>query len=74
MTQEVVAEPDHRSTDRRPKTGQAGGRTEIRSAVFGHGNDVTFPAGESTYHVYLITESLQNVTARMDDLFRMGVR
>jgi len=44
------------------------------SAVYGNGTDVTFPAGESTYNVYLITDSVQNVTARMDDLFQMGVR
>ena len=44
------------------------------SAVFGHGNDVTFPAGESKYNVYLITESLPNVTASMDDLFQMDVK
>ena len=61
-------------SDHKPQLALSGGRTEIRSAVFGHGNDVMFPAGESTYHVYLITESLQNVTAKMDDLFRMGVR
>jgi hypothetical protein len=44
------------------------------SAVYGNGTDVTFPAGESTYNVYLITDSVQNVAARMDDLFKMGVK
>jgi hypothetical protein len=44
------------------------------SAVYGNGTDVLFPAGESTYHVYLITDTVQNVAARMDDLFQMGVR
>lgn len=44
------------------------------SAVYGNGTDVVFPAGESTYNVYLISDSLQNVTARTDYLFRMGVR
>jgi hypothetical protein len=44
------------------------------SAVFGNGQDVTFPAGESTYNVYVITDSVQNVTARMDDLFKLGVK
>ena len=44
------------------------------SAVYGNGTDVLFPAGESTYNVYLISETLQNVTARMDDLFQIGVR
>ena len=44
------------------------------SAVTGNGTDVLFPAGESTYNVYLITDSVQNVAARMDDLFQLGVR
>ncbi len=44
------------------------------SAVFGNGQDVTFPAGESTYNTYLITDSVQNVAARMDDLLKMGVK
>jgi hypothetical protein len=26
------------------------------SAVYGNGNDVVFPAGESTYNVYIITD------------------
>ena len=41
------------------------------SAVYGTG---TVPAGETTYNVFLITDSVQNVAARMDDLFRLGVR
>ena len=41
------------------------------SAVYATG---TIPGGETTYNVFLITDSLQNVTARMDDLFRLGVR
>ena len=44
------------------------------SAVYGHGNDLLFLAGESTYNVYIITDTLQNVTARMDDLYALGVR
>jgi len=40
--------------------------------VRGNG-DVLFPAGDSSYNTYVITESLQNVTARMDDLYRTGV-
>ena len=48
--------------------------TTAFSAVYGNGNDVLFPAGESTYNVYIITDSVQNVTARMDDLFTAGVR
>jgi hypothetical protein len=41
------------------------------SAVYATG---TVPAGETTYNVFLITDSVQNVTARMDDLFRLRVR
>ena len=41
------------------------------NAVYGTG---TVPAGETTYNVFLITDSVQNVAVRMDDLFRMGVR
>ena len=44
------------------------------SAVYGNGTDVLFPVGESTYNVYLISDSVQNVATRMDDLFRLGVR
>jgi len=48
--------------------------TTAWSAVSGNGTDVLFPAGESTYNVYLITDSVQSVTARMDDLFQLGVK
>jgi hypothetical protein len=48
--------------------------TTAWSAVYGNGTDVVFPANESTYNIYLITDSVQNVTARMDDLLQMGVR
>ena len=44
------------------------------SAVYGNGTDVLFPAGESAYNVYLITDTVQNVTAKMDNLFAMHVR
>jgi len=44
------------------------------SAVYGNGTDVLFPVGESTYNAYLISDSVQNVAARMDDLFRLGAR
>jgi hypothetical protein len=40
----------------------------------GNGTGLLMPAGETKYNVYLISNSVQNVTARMDDLFRMGVR
>ena len=48
--------------------------TTAWSAVYGNGTDVLFPAGESTYRVYLVTDSVRNVAARMDDLFQLGVR
>jgi hypothetical protein len=48
--------------------------TTAWSAVYGNGTDVIFPAGESTYNVYLISDALQNVAAQMDRLFTMGVR
>ena len=38
------------------------------------GNEVPFPAGDSSYNTYVITETLQNVTARMDDLYQAKVR
>jgi hypothetical protein len=38
-----------------------------------HGNDIPFPAGDSSYNTYVITESLQNVTALMDALFEAKV-
>lgn len=44
------------------------------NAVYGNGTDVLFLAGESMYNVYLITDTVHNVPARMDDFFRMGVR
>jgi hypothetical protein len=53
---------------------ESGSDNTAWSAVYGNGTDVVFPAGESTYNVYLITDSVQNVTARMDDLFQMGAR
>lgn len=54
--------------------GEYASDTTAWSAVYGHGNDLRFPKGESTYNVYIITDTLQNVTARMDDLFAIGVR
>jgi hypothetical protein len=44
------------------------------SAAYGNGTDVVFPAGESTYNVYLITDTVQNVTVKMDDLFATHAR
>jgi hypothetical protein len=45
----------------------------VWAAVRGNG-DILFPAGDSSYNSYVITESLQNVTALMDDLYRNGAR
>jgi hypothetical protein len=44
----------------------------VWAAVRGNG-DILFPAGDSSYNTYVITESLQNVTALMDDLYGTGV-
>jgi hypothetical protein len=44
------------------------------SPAIGNGHDIVFRAGESTYNVYLISDTIQNVTARMDDLYTLGVR
>lgn len=54
--------------------GEAASDTTAWSAVVGNGSDVLFPAGESTYNVYLITDTLQNVTSQMDRLYTMDVR
>jgi hypothetical protein len=53
---------------------QTASDTSAWSAVYGNGNDVLFPAGDSSYNVYIITDTVQNVTARMDRLFQTGVR
>ena len=45
----------------------------VWAAVRGNG-DILFPAGDSSYNTYVITESLQNVTALMDGLYRNGAR
>jgi hypothetical protein len=45
----------------------------VWAAVRGNG-DILFPAGDSSYNTYVITESLQNVTTLMDDLYSAGVR
>jgi hypothetical protein len=57
---------------------ESGSDTLVMDAIKGGGDgvsaNVVFPAGESTQNVYIITDSVQNVTARMDDLFAAGVR
>jgi hypothetical protein len=44
----------------------------VWAEVRGNG-DILFPAGDSSYNTYVITESLQSVAARMDDLYLAGV-
>jgi len=44
----------------------------VLSPVRGQGgNDDLFPAGDSTYNAYMITESVQNVVTKMNEL---GIR
>ena len=41
------------------------------------GNDLNFPAfpaGDSTYTAYLMTDNLEGVVSKMNQLFQMGVR
>lgn len=38
------------------------------------GQNSLFPAGESTYNAYMITESVQNVVTKMNELYALGVR
>lgn len=35
---------------------------------------IVFPAGESTYNAYIITDTVQNVATQMDRLYAMGVK
>jgi hypothetical protein len=46
----------------------------VKGGEGGNDNNFVFPAGESTYNVYIITDSLQNVAAQMDKLYNMGVK
>jgi hypothetical protein len=46
----------------------------VKGGFGGDNNNFLFPAGESTYNVYLISNTLQNVTSLMDQLFATGVR
>jgi hypothetical protein len=45
----------------------------VWATVRGNG-DILFPAGDRSYNTYVITESLQNVTALMDGLYHNGAR
>ncbi len=53
-------------------TSEAAYNFNVFGVVRGNG-DILFPAGESTYNAYVITESVQNVTALMDELHGAGV-
>ena len=44
----------------------------VWAAVRGNG-DILFPAGDSSYNSYVITETLQNVTKLMDNLYSAGI-
>jgi hypothetical protein len=44
----------------------------VWTAVRGNG-DILFPAGDSSYNSYVITETLQNVTKLMDNLYSAGI-
>jgi hypothetical protein len=46
----------------------------VKGGQGGEDDNFVFPAGESTYNVYLISDLLQNVTTQMDRLYTMGVR
>jgi hypothetical protein len=46
----------------------------VKGGSGGIDNNFVFPAGESTYNVYLITDSVQNVAAKMGRLYTMGVK
>jgi len=46
----------------------------VKGGFGGNNNNFVFPAGESTYNVYLISDSLQNVVAQMDRLYAMGAK
>jgi len=46
----------------------------VKGGGDGKARNITFPAGESTYNAYIITDTLQNVTAQMDHLYAMGVK
>jgi len=44
----------------------------VWAAVRGNG-DILFPAGDSSYNSYVITESVQNITKLMDNLYTAGI-
>src|SRR6516164_7538113 len=58
--------------------GESAGDTVVMNAVRGGGDgispNVQFAKGESTFNVYLVTDSLQNVTAQMNRLYVTAVK
>jgi len=54
------------------ETSEDAGNFNVWAAVRGNG-DILFPAGDSSYNSYVITETLQNVTKLMDNLYSAGV-
>lgn len=54
------------------ETSEDAGNFNVWAAVRGNG-DILFPAGDSTYNSYVITETLQNVTKLMDNLYSAGI-
>jgi hypothetical protein len=57
---------------------ESAGDTVVMNVVRGGGDgfsqSVMFPAGESTYNVYLVSDSVQNVAIQMDRLYAMRVK
>jgi hypothetical protein len=57
---------------------ESAGDTVVMNAVRGGGDgvnsNVMFQAGETTFNVYLINDTVQNVAAQMDRLYGMGVK
>jgi hypothetical protein len=46
----------------------------VKGGGDGKPRNINFPAGESTYNAYIITDTVQNVAAQMDRLYTMGVK
>lgn len=46
----------------------------VKGGGDGKKRDIHFPAGESTYNAYIITDTVQNVVMQMDRLYAMGVK
>jgi hypothetical protein len=55
------------------KTSEDAWNFNVWAAVRGNG-DIMSSAGDSSYNSYLITESVQNVTKLMDNLYGAGIK